>query len=193
MMFSEVQLYYFTDTNTPNCANDQTSNSSSTLSDRNLGNPVHSLISNGSIAVVVGHILLVNRFVLQTAYLVRPTLSSASVYLQILGTVPVSNECIIFGRTSTNTFMSSSLDVIVTWRPPSASDPRMSLATGDVWTDPFEARVLGVLHSLSTTWHVQTWGLGRSISADSSVIANIGAPWLPLIALSSELSSLGPI
>ena len=37
-----------------------------------------------------------------------------------------------------------------------------------------------------------TWGLGRSTSADGSVITTIGPPWLPLIAPPMELFSLDP-
>ena len=36
--------------------------------------------------------------------------------------------------------MRFSLGVISTWKPPSASDPRMGFVIGDVLTDPLEAR-----------------------------------------------------
>ena len=73
--------------------------------------------------------------------------------LQILGTVSVSDEPIIFRPTSTTS--ASHQSAISTWKPPSASDPRMSFGIGDVGTDPLDARVLNLLHSQSTTWHVQ--------------------------------------
>ena len=53
----EVRLYYFPDTTAIDCHNNQTSNPNSTLSARNLEKRVHSLIANGSIAVVSGHTL----------------------------------------------------------------------------------------------------------------------------------------
>lgn len=63
---TEVRLYYFPDSTTGDCQNNQTSNSSSIVSGGNLGKRVHSLIPDGSIAVVSGHTLLVKLFVFQT-------------------------------------------------------------------------------------------------------------------------------
>lgn len=54
----EVRLYYFPDKNTTDCP-DQTSNSTSSLSNRNLRKRVHSLIADGSTVVVSGHTLYV--------------------------------------------------------------------------------------------------------------------------------------
>ena len=56
---SEVRLYYFPDNTTPDCQYNETSNSSSILSGRSLKKRVHSLIGDGSIAIVSGHTLLV--------------------------------------------------------------------------------------------------------------------------------------
>ena len=56
---TEVRLYYFPDSNTPDCHYNQTSNSSSVLSSTVVGKRVHSIIDDGSIAVLSGHTLLV--------------------------------------------------------------------------------------------------------------------------------------
>ena len=56
---SEVRLYYFPDSTTPDCGHNQ-SNSNSTMSERNLGKRVQSLVADGSTAVVGGHTLLVD-------------------------------------------------------------------------------------------------------------------------------------
>ena len=53
----EVRLYYFPDKTAIDCHNNQTSNFTSTLSARNLDKRVHSLIANGSTAVLSGHTL----------------------------------------------------------------------------------------------------------------------------------------
>lgn len=59
LVVPEVRLYYFPDSTTPICQSNQTSNSSSTLSAREFEKRVHSLVADGSIAVVSGHTLLV--------------------------------------------------------------------------------------------------------------------------------------
>ena len=52
----EVRLYYFPEKNSINCQN-QTSNLTSSLSAQSLRKRVHSLIADGSTAVVSGHTL----------------------------------------------------------------------------------------------------------------------------------------
>ena len=52
----EVRLFYFPDTNT-NCQHNQTSNVTSTVPAPNLEKRIHSLVANGSTAVVSGHTL----------------------------------------------------------------------------------------------------------------------------------------
>lgn len=60
---AEVRLYYFPDSDTPNCHYNQTFNSSSILSSTALGKRVHSIIDDSSVAVLSGHTLLVNDLV----------------------------------------------------------------------------------------------------------------------------------
>lgn len=50
----EVRLYYFPDKMSIDCHNNKTSNSTSSLSARNLRKRVHSLVADGSTAVVSG-------------------------------------------------------------------------------------------------------------------------------------------
>ena len=66
LVVSEVRLYYFPDSTTPICQFNQTSNSSSILSVRELEKRVHSFVGDGSIAVVSGHTLLVKGSVFKT-------------------------------------------------------------------------------------------------------------------------------
>ena len=56
---SEVRLYYFPDSSTPNCQYNQTSNSSSMLSGQSPEKREHSLIKSGSIAVTSAYTLYV--------------------------------------------------------------------------------------------------------------------------------------
>ena len=55
----EVRLYYFPDKMTIDCHNNQTSNFTSSLSAQNVRKRMHSLIVDGSTAVVSGHTLSV--------------------------------------------------------------------------------------------------------------------------------------
>ena len=66
----------------------------------------------------------------------------------MLVTASISDEVIVVGPTLTNPFVSFSTGVISTWNPPPASHPRVSFEIGDVWIDPFVAKVLGFLHTL---------------------------------------------
>ena len=59
----EVRLYYFPDGTTTECHQNQTSNSTSVLSNVNLGKRVQSLVGDGSIAVVSGHTLYARPYV----------------------------------------------------------------------------------------------------------------------------------
>lgn len=52
-----VRLYYFPDSASIDCHNNQTSNRTSALSARGLDKRVHSLVANGSTAVIDGHTL----------------------------------------------------------------------------------------------------------------------------------------
>ena len=59
----EVKLYYFPDGTTTGCDQNQTSNSTSVLSNGNLRKRVQSLMGDGSIAVVSGHTLYARPYV----------------------------------------------------------------------------------------------------------------------------------
>lgn len=85
--------------------------------------------------------------------------------------------------------------VLSTWKPPPPSDFPYSwnFGIGNTWTDPNWAFDRGgytftplAINDLACP----TWGLGKSTSADGSVITTIGPPWLPLIAPPMELFSL---
>ncbi len=57
LVIPEVRLYYFLDQSTIDCSSNHTSNFTSTLSARNLEKRMHSLVANGSTAIVSGHTL----------------------------------------------------------------------------------------------------------------------------------------
>ena len=85
-----------------------------------------------------------------------------------------------------------------TWKPNSAAADvyDIGFAIGDVWTDPIGlvgGGDTGILAPLTIKdLACPTWGLGRSTSADGTVITTIGPPWLPLIAPPMEAFSLDP-
>ena len=60
---SEVRLYYFPDRTATECHQNQTSNSTSAVSNENLRKRVQSLLGDGSIAVLSGHTLYVRPYV----------------------------------------------------------------------------------------------------------------------------------
>ena len=133
-----------------------------------------------------------------TQYKTNATFStSPSVYLQILGTAVASDECTVVGPTLTSPILSFPPGALSTWKPPPASDfgYTESFAVGDIWQDPNWALAGGGYSFSPLTIKdlaCPTWGLGRSTSADGSVITTIGPPWLPLIAPPMELLSLDP-
>lgn len=85
-----------------------------------------------------------------------------------------------------------------TWKPPSAAAyaEGIDFAVGDVWMDPIGllgGGNTGILAPLTINdLACPTWGLGRSTSADGTVITTIGPPWLPLIAPPMAAFSLDP-
>ena len=121
--------------------------------------------------------------------------TSPSVYLQILGTAAASDECTVIGPTLTSPMMSFPPGMLSTWKPPSPSDfpYPWSFGVGNTWQDPNWAFDSGGYTFTPLTIKdlaCPTWGLGRSTSADGSVITTIGSPRLPLIAPPMESFTL---
>ena len=126
--------------------------------------------------------------------------TSPSVYLQLVGTAAVSDECGAVGSTLNDPIVTLAPGALSTWKPPSASWQEaygMSYAIGDEWEDPIALPELGMIGELAPLnikdLACPTWGLGRTTSADGTVMTTIGSPWLPIIAPPMEAFSLDPI
>ncbi|KAK0511823.1 hypothetical protein JMJ35_005673 [Cladonia borealis] len=184
-----VRLYYFPNKSTIDCHNNQTSeyqrpNLTSVVSAGHLKKRVHSLIANGSTAVISGH-----------------TFTSPSIYLQFMGTAAVTDECTTVGPKLTNPILTLPPGVLTTWRPaPYGVDDDYTEGwfIGDVWS-PDDAwwYELGSGFGYTAPLDVNdlacpTWGLGLSTATNGTTFTTVGPPWLPLIQPPTEMFSLNP-
>ena len=116
--------------------------------------------------------------------------TSPSVYLQILGTIAVSDQCTTVGPILTSPIISFPPGGLSTWKPPPPGPFVPNFAIGAVWIDP-PIEVTGILAPLTINdLACPTWGLGRSTQADGKVVTTIGPPWSPVIAPPVEAFSL---
>ncbi len=126
--------------------------------------------------------------------------TSPSVYLELMGTVTVVDQCMTVGPQLINPIITLSPGALSTWQPPhnqfySNYDYFM---IGEPWQDPgyladFGAEEDDGISPLNVKdLACPTWGLGKSTSTDGSVILTIGSPWLPLIVPPTEMFSLDP-
>lgn len=130
--------------------------------------------------------------------------TSPSLYLQLLGKATVSDQCTTIGPVLTNPMITLPPGGLTTWRP-EASDNYFNnnepngidtFTVGEVWSypnvdyqgDPQEYQPLNVQDLACPTW-----GLGKSTSADGTVVTTIGPPWLPLIVPPMNIFSLDPV
>ena len=123
--------------------------------------------------------------------------TSPSLYIQLMGTAAVHDQCTTVGPNLTNPIITLAPGELSTWAPYQGSGADDFEAVGDVWQDPS-----GIEHydSGPDIFPLQikdlacpTWGLGKSTSADGTVITTIGPPWLPLIIPPIAMFSLDPI
>ncbi|KAL9076347.1 MAG: hypothetical protein Q9161_001063 [Pseudevernia consocians] len=162
-----------------NCQN-QTSNFTSSLSAQSLRKRVHSLIANGSTAVVSGH-----------------TFTSPSLYLQLIGTAVVDDRCTTVGPYLTNPIITLPPGGLSTWKPRANEySPYDNFTVGEIWQDPSQDIDVDIADGIDqldiNDLACPTWGLGRSTAANGAVITTIGPPWLPLVVAPIEIFSLDP-
>ena len=185
----EVRLYYFPDNATPLCERNQTTNSTAVIFPREIDRRVQSLIQTGSIAVLSGHTLYVRCFDgnLFEAYLDDST--SPSVYLQIVGTAAVTDQCGPLGSTLTNPIITLAPDVLSTYLPYSYEIGSTYMDDNGYPGDMF----LGIVKPLKISdLQCPTFGIGISTNADGSMHTTVGPPWLPVIVPPQQAFSLEP-
>ena len=193
----EVRLYYFPD-QTTECHYNQTANASSTLLARNLEKRIHSLVANGSTAVVGAHTLSVKYTYLKEYIRINTCYStSPSIYLQLMGTATVQDQCTTVGPKLINPIITLAPGELSTWVP--VDDGPFTV--GQIWDDPSQvpdpnaalAPRAGIAPLKVKDLACPTWGLGTSIATNGTAYTTIGPPWLPLIVPPTNIFSLDPI
>ena len=117
--------------------------------------------------------------------------TSPSVYLEVVGTAAIKDECGSFGPTLTNPIITLPPNVLSTYIPPDYS-------IGSTYTDPNvhdgPDGFVGRAEPLKIAdLQCPTFGLGVGTSADGSVYTTVGPPWLPIIIPPPELFTLDPV
>ena len=111
------------------------------------------------------------------------------------------------GPILTNPIITLPLGKLSTWRPDASDDYYNSIipngidpfTVGEIWSYPSVQYGDGDDENQDyKPLNIQdlacpTWGLGRSTSADGTVVTTIGPPWLPLIVPPMEIFSLDPV
>ena len=126
---------------------------------------------------------------LTEAYLNLST--SPSVYLEVIGTAAMKDECGSLGPTLTNPIITLPPNVLSTYIPPDYS-------IGSTYTDPNvhdgPDRFVGRAEPLKIAdLQCPSFGLGVGTSADGSVYTTVGPPWLPIIIPPPEVFTLDPV
>ena len=116
--------------------------------------------------------------------------TSPSVYLEVVGTAAIKDECGSFGPMLTNPIITLPPNVLSTYVPPSYS-------LGSTYTDPNvqngPERFVGRAEPLKIAdLQCPTFGLGVGTSADGSVHTTVGPPWLPIIIPPPQVFTLDP-
>ncbi|KAK0515420.1 hypothetical protein JMJ35_001454 [Cladonia borealis] len=174
--FSEMRLYYFPDGNSTDCQYNGTSNSTSTFTAGNLGKRMQSLIPDGSTAVVGEH-----------------TFTSPSLYLQVVGTASVHDECTTVGPVLTSPIITLAPGELSTWAPFSEDMSWFSSGHALAEIDDEMVREFGAAKPLLIKdLACPTWGLGMSTSADGTSFAAVGPPFLPVIIPPTQAFTLDP-
>ena len=117
--------------------------------------------------------------------------TSPSVYLEVVGTAAIKDECGSFGPTLTNPIITLPPNVLSTYIPPDYS-------IGSTYTDPNvhdgPDAFVGRAEPLKIAdLQCPTFGLGVGTSADGTVYTTVGPPWLPIIIPPPEIFTLDPV
>ena len=117
--------------------------------------------------------------------------TSPSVYLQVVGTAAVRDECGDFGPSLINPIITLAPDVLSTYVPP-------TYAIGSTYTDPNvdynSEGFVGRAEPLTISdLQCPTFGLGTETRGDGKVHTTVGPPWLPIIIPPREFLTLDPV
>ena len=125
--------------------------------------------------------------------------TSPSLYLQLMGTATVSDQCTTIGSILTSPIITVTPGGLSTLRPKAGAyyanngaGGLDNFTVGEIWSDPSaqglnpeDIKPLNIRDLACPTW-----GLGLSTSANGDIITTIGPPWLPLILPPMEIFSL---
>ena len=124
--------------------------------------------------------------------------TSPSIYLQLVGTATVADQCTTVGPKLTNPIISLPPGGLSSWQPVNQYD-ESAFTVGVTWNDPKGGNIE---HEIDFTEGIApiyikdlacpTWGLGFSTSDDGTVITTIGPPYLPVIIPPMDVFSLDP-
>ena len=117
--------------------------------------------------------------------------TSPSVYLEVVGTAAIKDECGSFGPTLTNPIITLPPNVLSTYIPPDYS-------IGSTYTDPNvhdgPDGFVGRAEPLKIAdLQCPSFGLGVGTSVDGSVYTTVGPPWLPIIIPPPQVFTLDPV
>ena len=124
--------------------------------------------------------------------------TSPSMYLQVLGTAGLSDECGTVGPILTNPIVAFPPGGLSTWIPPPLTDSLYyEFGLGNAWIKGYAFGAfngdVGTFAPLDVKdLACPTWGLGRSTASNGSVITTIGPPFLPLLRPNTQMFSLDP-
>lgn len=112
-----------------------------------------------------------------------------------MGTPTVGDQCTTFGPNLTDPIITLPPNRLSTWRPPANRSPNYdNFTVGEIWNDPTNDPLIPIADGVAPLkikdLVCPTWGLGKSTSANGTVITTIGPPWLPLIIPPMEIFSL---
>lgn len=124
--------------------------------------------------------------------------TSPSLYLQLIGTAAVSDQCTTVGPNLISPIITLSPGELSTWKPRANEYSYYDeyFTVGEIWQDPSQNINVDIADGIAqlnfNDLACPTWGLGRSTAANGTVITTIGPPWLPLIVAPIEVFSLDP-
>lgn len=118
-----------------------------------------------------------------------------------MGTAAVHDLCTSIGPELIDPIITLAPGELSTWSPVGLGIDTDNYTAGEIWEDPSaipnpddpDAFEDGITPLNIQDLACPTFGLGRSTSADGTVITTVGPPWLPLIVPPMNIFSLDPI
>lgn len=123
------------------------------------------------------------------------TSTSPSLYLQLIGTAAVHDQCTTVGPKLTSPIITLPPGGLSTWKPPANRYSDDNFTVGEIWQDPGSDLLVDIAEGIAQLdvkdLACPTWSVGTT-SANGTVTTTIGSPWLPLIVVPTEVFSLDP-